>query len=303
MVDLNKQLWYVRRGKRVQGPFTARLVSRYLLIGRIRMSDELSIDGFEWQKAEALPELFPDVLHGDLDDPHVKQRILAAIRWEDERSGHDRRDRGGGKGRADKDRRGRERRQVELPTQIDHRESRTERLEQRTAPDQAPRYRLASIVVLVAGTLLAGAFFVLPRPPEEVPPECNAEPRDFIVWNHCQLQGAFYPAADLRGAKMRSINLTGANLAGAHLKEADVSYGNLSLVNLRSADLRNTVLTGANFRNANLTSANLTGADLSYADLGGADLRGAVLRGAILDKAIWTDSTLCQPGSVGECLR
>lgn len=82
------QFWYTRREGRVRGPFPATEISRYILLGRIRLEDELSADGEYWQPLSAHPDLIPDVMkHTDPDEAE----LAAARAAVDERSGHDRR--------------------------------------------------------------------------------------------------------------------------------------------------------------------------------------------------------------------
>jgi len=54
--------WYVQKGARVQGPYSATEVGRFLLLGRIRNSDRVSRDGELWEPVTQVPELIPDEL-------------------------------------------------------------------------------------------------------------------------------------------------------------------------------------------------------------------------------------------------
>ena len=96
---------------------------------------------------------------------------------------------------------------------------------------------------------------------------------------------------DLRGAHVPGANLSGTDLSGANLTEAQLSDADLSGANLSTAYLRNSDLSGANLSTAFLGKANLSGANVNNANLSGATLTGAT----------WTDGTLCEEGSVGEC--
>lgn len=62
-----KPTWYVRKGMRVQGPFTETEVSRFLLIGRIRRDDTVSQDGNNWEPVSQVPELVPDEMLDDVE--------------------------------------------------------------------------------------------------------------------------------------------------------------------------------------------------------------------------------------------
>jgi hypothetical protein len=54
--------WYVQKGSRVQGPFSATEVGRFLLLGRVRNTDRVSRDGEMWEPVTQVPELIPDEL-------------------------------------------------------------------------------------------------------------------------------------------------------------------------------------------------------------------------------------------------
>jgi uncharacterized protein YjbI with pentapeptide repeats len=68
----------------------------------------------------------------------------------------------------------------------------------------------------------------------------------------------------------------------------DFYRAKLDRLDLRGADLKGARLAYATFREATLYAADLEGADL---------------RGTVFDGAIWTDGSVCQAGSVGECRR
>jgi len=54
--------WYVQKGSRVQGPFSASEVGRFLLLGRVRNTDRVSRDGELWEPVTQVPELIPEEL-------------------------------------------------------------------------------------------------------------------------------------------------------------------------------------------------------------------------------------------------
>lgn len=54
--------WYVRKGSRVSGPYTEDEVICYLLMGRIKNTDEVSQDGMLWEPVTQVPQLVPDEL-------------------------------------------------------------------------------------------------------------------------------------------------------------------------------------------------------------------------------------------------
>ncbi len=51
--------WYTRRGGVVRGPFPPGEITRYILLGRIRLDDELSRDCITWSPALQLTGLLP----------------------------------------------------------------------------------------------------------------------------------------------------------------------------------------------------------------------------------------------------
>lgn len=76
--------WYVQKGARVQGPYSADEVARFLLLGRIRNSDRVSRDGELWEPVTQVPELIPDELL-DLNTDSGWDRFVAAHTQADER--------------------------------------------------------------------------------------------------------------------------------------------------------------------------------------------------------------------------
>ena len=81
--------WYVQKGARVQGPFSAAEVGRFLMLGRVRRCDRVSRDGELWEPVTQVPELVPEALL-DLDSTDGWRRFLDARAAGDERAGSDR---------------------------------------------------------------------------------------------------------------------------------------------------------------------------------------------------------------------
>lgn len=67
--------------------------------------------------------------------------------------------------------------------------------------------------------------------------------------------------------------------------------------------LVNAKLSHMDLTEANLAGANLIGATFMKATLLGANLDGAKIAGADFSGAQWIDGSICQPGSVGQCLK
>ena len=87
----NNQLWYTRREKEIRGPFPAGLITRYILLGRIREDDQLSVDQLSWQLVNEVSELIPEELKLDLSLPENQEKLRIARLREDEREASDRR--------------------------------------------------------------------------------------------------------------------------------------------------------------------------------------------------------------------
>ena len=87
-------VWYVQKGARVQGPFSAAQVARFLLLGRVRRSDRVSRDGELWEPVTQVPELVPEELL-DLESPDGWRRYLDARAAGDDRGDGRDRERGG----------------------------------------------------------------------------------------------------------------------------------------------------------------------------------------------------------------
>jgi hypothetical protein len=78
--------WYARRNGTVRGPFTDEHIARYILLGRIRLYDELSRDRVRWQPVWDYPELLPEELL-QLSSWEDYQKLVVARMKVDERLG------------------------------------------------------------------------------------------------------------------------------------------------------------------------------------------------------------------------
>ena len=127
----NKQLWYTRRDKEIRGPFPPGLITRYILLGRILESDELSTDQISWQQVIRLPDLIPPELKLDQSKPENREKLQIARMREDEREAVDRRARNSSDNNHQPDhvQRGKDRRSCESDDMLRHREIRTQLLE------------------------------------------------------------------------------------------------------------------------------------------------------------------------------
>jgi len=76
--------WYVRRGSAVQGPYSLSQIQRYLLLGRIRLTDRVSEDGETWTRITQRPDMIPSEM-SDLGTEEGLARYEAARLALDER--------------------------------------------------------------------------------------------------------------------------------------------------------------------------------------------------------------------------
>lgn len=283
----NRQLWYVRRGGKVSGPFPTQVVANNALLGRFMPDDEVSLDQREWRPLVAVEDLLPPELlelhHAS--DPEQRQwleeRLKAARRWADQRTHDDRRQE---REAWDEELRSDERRKnladndvLALPHH--HAEAARESNFRRYF---GPVLGMGVLVLLV----ILGLFYYQPVNPVKVgvlpaQPQCHQAATQGINWSGC----------DKREIRLR----------GADLSRGDLGYADFSLADLSGSRMRQARLVGANFRGADLDHADLSGTDLSYADLGGASLVSTNLAGAVLDHAIWADGRECAAGSLGQC--
>jgi uncharacterized protein YjbI with pentapeptide repeats len=315
-----KQRWYTRRNGQVRGPFPAPQISRFILLGRIQESDELSTDQHVWQKVSEVPVLLPEELQADLNDPEAFERLKIARMREDERDANDRRGERAGDA-ANRERRNVDlgRRQYEEEEVIRHREIKTAIAEAEV--QRKHHYFLRGVfTTLVLASVIVAAMYYQPSP-LLANVECDAVATPGVNWDNCQKVHVSLPKVDLRGATLRNVKMEGANLSSANLSGAMLDYANLVAANLSKTTLSQATLLGANLRGADLSGSDLVGADLSFAilqnadlsdsnfggvNLNNADLRGATLnntnlKGVQLGHTIWVDGRVCNDGSVGQC--
>jgi hypothetical protein len=84
MTPEQQREWYMRRQGIVRGPFSARDVTRYILLGRIRMLDELSSDRITWRCVNSYSEMLPPELT-DLSSWDNYQQLVVSRMLVDER--------------------------------------------------------------------------------------------------------------------------------------------------------------------------------------------------------------------------
>ena len=81
--------WYMRRQGIVRGPFCAQQITRCILLGRIRMQDELSTDRQTWRRVYSFTEMLPPEF-ADLSNWNNYQQLVVSRMLVEERK-HQRR--------------------------------------------------------------------------------------------------------------------------------------------------------------------------------------------------------------------
>ena len=79
--------WYTRRDGVMRGPFSAENISRYILLGRIRMDDELSQDCETWVVAGHLDSLLPAELRSQSSWDDYQQLVMAHMKVDERKGG------------------------------------------------------------------------------------------------------------------------------------------------------------------------------------------------------------------------
>jgi hypothetical protein len=290
--------WYYRKDGETYGPFVAGLISRYILLGRIAFTDEVSRDGEHWMLAQDFDEIIPEVMKADQHDPEVQQRLMAAMRWADERQ-VDRRLHESSTAEQRERRRVGDRRALEDEAVVGYREK---KLSRSMGSGSRVNTLLGWLVIVVAiCSLSALGWYIYTSKPKEVFIDCNSAPGPNVNFNNCVMEGVDFSSVDMTGASFNNSHLSASLLRFAQLSNSDLRYADFSLVDMTSANLQNARVVGANFRNAILITVNFSDADLSYADFSGAKIDGALFNNARLDHAYWVDGRECAPGSTGTC--
>ena len=317
-------LWYTRRGKEIRGPFPVGMITRYILLGRILDTDELSHDQREWRTVAESPELMPAELKLDLSIPeHVEKLRIAKLR-EDERQPDDRREKYAEAEQTENveflSRSGTERREQEAKITLRRRKAKSDFLQKLKNNNENYIPRVLLVVGLV--TLIIWSSVTISPESKVLVNDCGQSPMPFVNWSNCSKEGIQLQDMDLGGAKLLNTKMSGAKLVNVKLTGAKLSYIDLSNASLTDSDFQDAMLMGAILRSAQLKNANMKNSDLSFAILqdanlsnvnfqnanlrhavfNGANLVGVDMSGAILDKAIWIDNTVCAPQSVGRCI-
>ncbi len=316
---IKRLLLYTRRGNTIRGPFPSKQITRHVLLGRLTVTDEVSIDQINWKTISEFPEIIPKEISVGPDDPQARERLKLARYREDERLSDSRRE---GKTTTDcqDDRRSGNRRQAEPYDVKKHRIIKAEIYKEEKKTES---YLSLSVSIVVFIGIVTAAYFIKSSPVEvKFVKHCNSIPRPGVDWQDCNMEGAVIEKMNLKNSKLRNVNMAGSKIKESDLSESDLAYGNFSLVNfkftnfnnanllgsvLRKANLSNTNMLNANLsfsilQDADLSYANLTNANLANSDLSGAIITGINLEGANLENAIWIDQRVCLAGSKGKCV-
>ena len=296
------QFWYFRKGEQIQGPFPPGLISRHLVLGRLQLNDEVSVDGEVWTKISDNPELIPKVLNIDPEDEMAEERLKAARRWADEREVNL-------DDYNEENRRGTEGIESEEARLARFRAKMAKRDIERRKRDKT-KYVVSAVLLFIGLAVLipVGIYYASIEKKDTISfvlqsqANCSTPVGPDINWDNCQIPGIILDKQNLSGSSLRTANMVGASLSQTNLFEADLSYANLSGALLREAKLENAIVKGASLRGAIFIDANLRNADFSYADLTGADLAGANLANTRFDHAIWVNRVVCAAGSIGGCI-
>lgn len=268
-----QQQWYVRRGSTIQGPYDVDQLQRYLLLGRVRLTDRASPDGEHWYALTQCAELIPEEMR-DLESEEGRERFEAARRAADERQAPE----------AGADPMPGERAD-DLPLKLSW-----------------TRWALLGLALVVGASLVLVGFYGNVGAGSMAARDCDATAAPGVNWNYCSKDALVVPSGtSLAGATAVNAVFQRAQLAGVSLVNANLAYADLSDANLRGANLTGADLRGADLRNANLGGASLVDANLEHADLRGARIEGAQLEGTRLEHAVWIDGRPCASDGRAHC--
>ncbi len=315
-------LWYTRRGAVIRGPFPPGQIRRYLLLGRIIATDEISTDQINWCQARDHEDVFPEELKADLSDPAARERLRLARVREDERI-RDRRLEPRYEVSQEEEvpqRSGVDRRKIEDVLTLSSRQQR-----RRIALHDAPVKQRTRILALgVTGIFICVLLISILLTPESEPFgfQCLQSPVPGVNWSNCKKTTMALRGLDLRRAQMNSTHFDDSDLSNTDFSYSAMEYADFTRVTMaharfehvqlkgavfRSTSLRDTSmqsaqLTYASFQDATLSNVNLENADLSNADFKGAVLSEVNFNGAKLVNAIWIDGRHCGAKSIGMCV-
>lgn len=288
-------LWYIRRKGGVTGPFPVGLIERYVVLGRVAATTELSPDKLHWAACADWPE-WVTYVEGLKQEEQSEEQLEAMRRWQDERSGYDRRM--GTPANVELDqRRDNDRRKTETAEEIELRRHRHQ------GNGLARRYSLravAMLTIVMVGFLAVYLALYIP-PATQEPIDCLARAEEGVNWSYCDLQRQDISNISLRHSNLQSSNMTGSRLDEVDLSDSELSFSLFTFARISDSNFSNSRMTGVSFRNALIYNVDFSGADLAYADFSNAELSNVEFKGARLDYAIWLDQRRCAEASIGIC--
>jgi len=296
--DKKQNLWYIRRSNKVKGPFPSGTLRRFILLGRVKTTDQVSRDNKNWQEVMSVPEVVPREVRKAAAEGHLDE-VLPVRLSEDERTGRERRRKADSE-TYDNLRKG-QRRKDEPELVQRHRNAKQELLREEKKSRRTPYLGIIASTILVL--VLIGVGLYIGAPSAIPDPDCSAKAAPGVNWRSCYLDAVSSESVNLEGAILNSSILRAAKLSGSIFRQADMQYADLSGSDLSYAEFNSARMKGINLQNADLTNADLRNSDLTYANLKNSRLGGARIEGARLGKAIWIDGTVCATGSVGRCIR
>ncbi len=296
--DKKRNLWFIRRSNKIKGPFPSGTLRRFILLGRIQPTDQVSMDRKNWQQVMDVPEVVPREVRKAAAEGHLDE-VLPIHLGEDERTGVERRRKE--KAKAYDNLRKGQRRKDEPELIQRHRNAKQELLREEKKSRRTPYLGVIASAILVV--LLIGVGLYIGAPSAIPDPDCNAKAAPGVNWRSCYLEAVSSESANMEGAILNSSIMRSAKLSGTVFKQADMQYADLSGSDLSYAEFNSARMKGINLQNADLTNADLRNSDLTFANLKNSRLGGARMEGARLEKAIWIDGTVCATGSVGKCYK
>lgn len=295
--DKKQKLWFIRRSGAIKGPFPSGTLRRFMLLGRVTPSDQVSLDKENWQGVMDVPEVVPPEIRKAAEEGNLYEALPVSL-GEDERRGTERRSKA--EDIKYQNLRKGQRRQDEDELVRRHQLSKTQLIEQ-YKKRKIPYMGFLVVSVLVFLSIGVGLYL---GSPDVVPdPDCNAKAAPGVNWRSCRLVAVSYESVNLQGAILNSAILRMSKLSGGIFNKADMQYADLSGSDLSYSEILDAKMKGINLQNADLTNVDLTNSDLSYANLQNSKLGGVNIDGVILTKAIWIDGSVCGPGSIGKCIR
>jgi hypothetical protein len=224
--------WYVRRNRKVRGPFPSGTIRRLVSAQRVVLTDEVSLDNVLWREVRLVDEVLPPGMRGASDKASV-----------DDYSGL----------------------LPDQPLPFEQHQGFP------TVPLAVGLLAIGSLLALFfllednAAPTMADCN-AAPAPGVNWNncklPGIQAAQRDLggLQASNADLSGGTFTAARLQGAKLQY-----ANLIGADFSYADLSQASLKGATLRNSDLSNTDLSGADLSFADLSNANLANSRLDNA--------------------------------------